>query len=71
MHRRSRNLFHIAVNQQTYAKEHERDAEKLSHIECHSLLKTDLRFLDELDKEAHSKTSDKEGADKESPIEFT
>ena len=65
-----RLLLHIAVYKETDTKKHKRYAEPLSHIQDHILLETHLRFLDELYKEAHSETSDEEGADEEATVEL-
>ena len=40
----------------------------MSHIENHILLETDLRLLYEFNQEAHAETSDKEGTEKEAPV---
>ena len=65
-----RLLSDAAVHQEANTDKDKRNAETLSHIKDHILLKTYLRFLDELDEEAHTEATDEEGADEESPMKF-
>jgi hypothetical protein len=60
----------MAVDKEADTKENERYAEKLTHVEEHVLLESHLRFLDELDEETAAETSDEEGSDEESAVEF-
>ena len=67
----SRRLFsYICIDQESDAEKNERDAEPLTHVQNHIMLETHLRFLDELDEEAHAETSDEEGSDEEAAIKF-
>ena len=66
----SRLFFYVAVDKEAYAKQNERYAEPLSHIQYHILLEHHLRFLDEFDKESHSEATDEECSDEETAIEF-
>ena len=65
---KDRLFLHEGVDQKSYSHQYKRDAEQLAHIQNHVLLKHDLRFLDELDEETHSETSDEEGSDKEASV---
>ena len=61
-----RLLSDAAVHQEANSDKDERNTEALSHIQDHTLLETYLRLLDELNEEAHSEATDKEGSDEES-----
>ena len=65
-----RLLSDTTVHQEGDSDKNERNAEALSHIQDHIVLETHLRFLEELDEEAHTDTPDEEGADEESPMKF-
>ena len=70
MHDHGRLLLYMAVHEESYSEEYERNAEPLSHVEDHVLLEHHLRLLDELDEEAHTETSDEECSDEESSMEL-
>ena len=70
MHYPCRLLLDIAVDEESYTQKHERNAEKLTHVEKHLLLETYLRLLYEFDEETHAETSDEESADEEAPVEL-
>ena len=63
-------LSDIAIYEEGCSKKDKRDTQALTHIQNHILLETNLRFLDEFDKEAHSEATDKEGSDEESPMKL-
>ena len=65
-----RLLSDAAVHQEANSDKDERNTEALSHIQDHTLLETYLRLLDELNEEAHSEATDKEGSDEESPMKL-
>ena len=65
-----RLLLYITIYKEADAKKDERDAQKLTHVQDHILLETNLRFLDELDEEAHAEASDEEGSDEEASVEL-
>ncbi len=56
------------VDKETDSYEYERYAEDLSHVQDHVLLKAHLRFLYELNDEAHSEQDDEEHTDKGSSV---
>ena len=70
MDNRGRLFSDAAVHQEANSDKDERNAEALSHIQDHILLETYLRLLDELDEEAHTEATDKEGADEESSVKL-
>ena len=43
----------------------ERKRKKLTHVQHHSLLKTDLRFLHEFYEESHAETAEQENTEEE------
>ena len=59
-----------AVDNQTYTRNNERDAEYLAHIQDHIFLESYLRFLDELDKETHTEKHYEENTEKSPSFEF-
>jgi hypothetical protein len=65
-----RLLLDIAVDKEAYTEKDERYTQKLTHVQDHILLETDLRFLDELYKEAHAETSDEESSDEEASVKL-
>ena len=65
-----RLLFNICVDKEAYAEKDEWDAQQLSHIQDHIILKCYLRFLNEFYKEAHAETYDEEYADECTPVDF-
>ena len=65
-----RLLFNICVDKEAYAEKDEWDAQQLSHIQDHIILKCYLRFLNEFYKEAHAETYDEEYADECSSVDF-
>ena len=69
-HDPGRLLSDVAVDKESYAQEHERDAEQLTHVQDHVLLESHLRFLDELYEETHSEASDEKCSDEESSVEL-
>ena len=60
MNRPCRHLLRECIHQDDDARHYERDREELAHVEDHSLLESNLRFLDEFDDEPHSEASDQE-----------
>ncbi len=54
MHDSGRLLLYEAIGQKSHAKQNERYAEELSHVQQHILLKANLRLLYEFNKETHS-----------------
>ena len=63
MHCLHRLFLNQAIYYKTDTEKDERHAEPLAHVKHHILFESYLRFLDELDKEAHSEKNDKEAAD--------
>ena len=70
MNNRGRLFSYAAVHQEGKSDKDERNAEALTHIKNHILLKTDLWFLYEFDEEAHTEATDEEGTDEESSMKL-
>ena len=68
VNRSCRHLADEGVNQEADTYENERNTENLSHVQSHSFLESNLRFLDEFYKETHSEKYDEEDADECAPI---
>ena len=68
MDNQNRLFLDEGIYQHADTDQDERNAEPLSHIEDHIILKSDLRFLYELYKESHSEEDDKEHSDECSPV---